>query len=233
VLEVAAGEALVSQDRAPVKGQAFEDLGGDFAFADVRGGELKADRHAVGGTDEHEPKSPVMARVRAAPAIGRVAGELRASRGLARLAAGNRGAVKQPQPIAEGRRFVDEQVEQPDDLWRERADTLVVARLLGQIWEQVPQPPPREREKTPVAGTVQQHLRDGQADHLSVADLSWSAGPPTGHEEVICEHVKSDEERVETGGHLASKVDDARTPSVFDTSMAPPRRDPVNSESII
>jgi hypothetical protein len=59
-------KALVSQDRAPVKGQAFEDLGGDFAFADVRSGELNADRHAVGGTDEHEPKFPEKARVRAA-----------------------------------------------------------------------------------------------------------------------------------------------------------------------
>jgi hypothetical protein len=68
---------------------------------------------------------------------------------------------------------VDEQVEQPDDLWRERADALVVARLLGQIGEQVPQPPPRERENTPVAATVQPHLRDVQADHLSVADQTY------------------------------------------------------------
>jgi hypothetical protein len=54
-----------------------------------------------------------------------------------------------------------------------------------------------------------------------------------GPQKVICEDVKSDEERVEAGGHVASKVDDARTPPVFDTSIAAPRRDPINSESTI
>jgi hypothetical protein len=97
----------------------------------------------------------------------------------------------------------------------------------------VPKPPAGERKKPPVTGAVQQHLRDGQADQLSIRDSWWAPRPATRHEEVISKDVESDEERVEAGGHEASKVDDARTPPVFDTSTAPPRPDPANSESII
>src|SRR3954451_20502782 len=46
-LELAAGKALISEDRAPRDGEAFKDFRGDLAFAEVGGGQLKADRHAV------------------------------------------------------------------------------------------------------------------------------------------------------------------------------------------
>jgi len=97
----------------------------------------------------------------------------------------------------------------------------------------MPQPPAREREEPPITRAIEQHLRDRQTDQFGVCDLAWSARPTTGQEEVIGQDVKSDEERVEADGHEASKVDDARTPPVFDTSIAPPRRHPINSESII
>jgi hypothetical protein len=232
-LEVAACKALVGQNRAARQREAFEDLCGDLALWGVGRRELKADRHSVGRADQHETKSPEKPGVRAAPAVGRVAGQLGSAGGLARLAAGHRGAVEQPQPVTEGRRFEDHLVEQPDDLRGQRADALVVAGLLGQIGKQMTQPPASEREKPPVAWTVQQHLSDGQADQLSVGD-PWRMTPTaTRQQDVIGKDVESNEERVEAGGHRASKVDGARTPSAFDTSTSPPRRRPRNPESII
>jgi hypothetical protein len=97
----------------------------------------------------------------------------------------------------------------------------------------VSQPPARDLQEAPITRTVQQHLRDGQADKLSISD-SWSAPRSTpGHKEVVGKDVKSDEERVETGVHEASKVDVASATPVFDTSIAAPGRSPANSESII
>src|SRR3954463_4151115 len=75
-LELAAGKALISEDRAPRDGEAFKDFRGDLAFADVGGGQLKADRHAVRCANEHEPEAPVVAGMRAAPAVGGITGQL-------------------------------------------------------------------------------------------------------------------------------------------------------------
>src|SRR5918998_2628276 len=230
--EVAAGEPLVSQDRATVDREALEDLRGDLAFADVGASKLKADRHPVGCADEHEPKSPVMAGVRATPTVRGVASQLRPPSGIARLAARDRSAIKQPQPVAVRRRFEDQLVEQPDDLRRQLTDALVVARLLRQIRKQVPQAVARDRQEPAVTGTIQQHLRNGQTDQLGIGNPGRPASATARQQEVIGQHVESDEERVEAGGHWASKVDGARTPSVFDTSTALSRGPARNTESI-
>src|SRR5215211_8516027 len=99
-LEVAAREALVGEHHAAVDRDALEDLGRRPALRDVGRRELEADRHPVRGAEQKEPKAPEEARVRAAVAVGGVAGQLGAARGRARLAAGNRGRVEQPEPVA-------------------------------------------------------------------------------------------------------------------------------------
>ena len=84
--------------------RAFEQFGGDLALGLVGGGELEGDRHPVRGAEQVEAEAPEEARVGGAVAVGGVAGELGALDGLARLRAGNRRRVEQPQPVAEGGR---------------------------------------------------------------------------------------------------------------------------------
>src|SRR3954447_13814253 len=121
LLEVGAGEAFIGHDGVAMKVDAVEHLGRYDALGDVGGGELEADRHAVRGAQDVEPKPPEVATVALAPAIGRVAGQLAAPRGLARLSARHRGAVHEPEVVAE-RRAADGQVaDDPGDRRGERA----------------------------------------------------------------------------------------------------------------
>jgi hypothetical protein len=99
-----------------------------------------------------QPRAPEVARVAAAPAVGGIAGQLRAAGGLARLAARHRRGVQQPETITE-RRGADRQMrDDPRDPRRQSPQALVVARLLGQVREQMPEPPPGQREELAVVG---------------------------------------------------------------------------------
>src|SRR6266508_1244657 len=77
--------------------------------------------------------------------IGHPALELGAPNRLARGRAGDRGRIEQPQLIAPPRRAEGEVVDRSLDLWGERAQTLVVARLTWQVGEQVREPVAGER----------------------------------------------------------------------------------------
>ena len=78
--EVAAGVALVAEQRlAAVAADAVKELEADFAFVDLRRGELQRSRGAVGGEDRVQPEAPEVAGVRAAVAVVRGVGELRSA----------------------------------------------------------------------------------------------------------------------------------------------------------
>src|SRR5680860_824368 len=102
--EVFAREALVGNDGIALELDAGEHLARHLALADVAGGKFEGDRHPVWRAEQVEAKAPEVAAVRAAVAIAGMPGELRAPGGLTRLAARHRRRVKQPQPVAEGRR---------------------------------------------------------------------------------------------------------------------------------
>src|SRR5918999_287421 len=57
-LEVVAGEALVGDDRVTGQRHPFEQLLGDLTLGGVGGRELEADRGAVAGAEQVEPKAP-------------------------------------------------------------------------------------------------------------------------------------------------------------------------------
>ncbi len=164
------------------------DRAGDVALWCVGRGELESDRGAVGGAEQIEPKTPEVARMRAAVAVAGIATELRPAGSFARLSAGDRGRVKQPQSVAERRRDVGQVVDAAPDLRRERPDALVVAGLLRQVGEQVAEAPAREAVEAAVVATVEEDLGDGQRDDLGVGEL-W---PPTGtgslEQEIVSPH---------------------------------------------
>jgi len=55
----------------------------------------------------------------------------------------------------------------------------------------------------PLAGGVDQDLRDGQADQFGVADARRAAAPWWRVEQIVDEDVQCDDEVVETGAHEA------------------------------
>jgi hypothetical protein len=163
-----------------------------------------------------------------------VACQLGATRGLARLAAGNGGRVEQPEPVAEAGRGEREQVDGAEDLRGQRAHTLVVARLLRQVGKQVAEAPARKGQEPAVVGAVEQDLGDGQGDELGVRELGRPAGTGSLGQEIVQPDVKCGDEGVEVGAHAASSVDVVVATSNFGVLTSLPRR-PMssNSESII
>jgi hypothetical protein len=74
--ELAAGVALVAEQCfVAVAVGAVEEFEADFAFVDLRRGELQRSRGAVGGEDRVQPKAPEEPGVRAAIAVVRGVGE--------------------------------------------------------------------------------------------------------------------------------------------------------------
>lgn len=241
LLELAPGKALVGEHDAAVDRHPLEDLGGRPALGHIGRGELETDRQPVGRAEQEEPKAPEVARVRAAIAVAGVAGQRRAPGGLARLAAGHRGRVEQPQPVTEGGRVEHQRIDDREDLRRQRADALVVARLFDEHWEEMAQAPARERKELAVVGAVEEHLGDGQRDDLGVRELGPAARPRALREEIVHPDVKCGDEGVEVGAHEASLVDvaiatpdfGALDPSPRHAEALPSKREPGNSESTI
>jgi hypothetical protein len=129
--------------------------------------------------------------------------------------------------------MVDDQA----DPRRERPDALVVARLLGDVCEQVPQPLVRQAQKPPLGMAVQQDLRDRERDELGIGDLWAPACTPTRRQEIVHQHVKCGEQAVKVGEHEAtSVVDVAIATPTFDSLLTCPRvasKTHANSESVI
>jgi hypothetical protein len=103
-LGVLTRKALVGAEQIAGERQPFEQLLGDLALGGVGGRRLEGDRGAVSGADRVEPQAPELARLRAAVAIAGETGELGTPGGRARLPAGHRGRVEQPDRVAERRR---------------------------------------------------------------------------------------------------------------------------------
>src|SRR5680860_859533 len=175
LLDLGPGEALVADHRVALQLDPREQLGDDLALGCVARREAEGDRHPVRSAEQVELEAPEVARVRGAVAIGGVAGELRALDGLARLPTGDRRRVDQAQVVTPRGRDLSQVAEQARDLARQRPDALVIARLAGDVGEQVAQAPLGEADEAPLLGAVEQDLGDGEADHLGVTDLRLGA----------------------------------------------------------
>src|SRR5207245_4237608 len=122
-----------------------------------------------------KPQPPEVAGVASAVAIGRPARELGALRRLAGGTARHGRGIEQPQPVAERGRDARQLPDERADLRRERAQPLVVARLLGDVREQVRQALTGQPNKPPLGMTPKYDLRDRQRDELGIGDLRATA----------------------------------------------------------
>src|SRR5439155_10558045 len=170
-LELLAGEALVGDDdllagEQPFAARLLEHRCRDLALALVRWRQAEGDRHPLGRAEQVQPQTPEVARVRSAVAVSRPARELGALDGLPGGPAGHRGGVQQPQPLAERRRDPGQMPDRQADLRSEGSQALVVARLLGDIGEQVRKPPAGEAQKPTLGRAMQEHLSDRERNEL-------------------------------------------------------------------
>src|SRR2546427_5445865 len=147
------------------------------------------------------------------------------------------GTFEQPQPVAEGGRDARQVPDERADLRRERAQPLVVARLLGDVREQVRQGLTGQPNKPSLGMTPKHDLRDRQRDELGIGDLRATACTLPRRQEVVRQHIKCDEQAVEVGVHEAtSVVDVALATPAFDSRATSPRASAMlcaNSESVI
>ena len=119
------------------------------------------------------------------------------------------------------------------------AQPLVVAGLVGQIREQMPEPAVAEPQPAVLVMAAQQDLGDRQTDQLGIRQARLAArvaSAGVGAQQVIDDDVQCGDEVVETGVHGASlEVDVAEaTPTLGGlVSVVTPRRPRSHSESII
>ena len=164
------------------------------------------------------------------------AAQRRALDRLARGGAGQRGGVQQPQRIL-GRGGAGGQVrhdlaEQPAGL----PQAFVVAGLVGQIGEQVPQPAVAEPDPAVLVMTAKQDLSHGQGDQFAVGQ-AWSAAGVVatgiGPQQVVDDAVQCGDEVVEGGVHEASQEVDVATATPTLGGLVSPVTAHTDSESII
>lgn len=153
-----------------------------------------------------------------------------------------RPALAEMRRIDPGRRVLDSWLRADEEVTTElrhsglmklRPQPLVIARLLGKIEKQVPQPPAREREKLTIVRDPKKHLRHREHNKLSVSDARSASRSAAFGQEVIHAHVKCREKGVKVGEHEATSVVDVAiaTPS-FGALLMSPRRNPTRRSNL-
>jgi len=206
VLELAAGVALVAEDRlATVKGSGEEGQR-DFAFGTVGSDQACRSWGAVQGADEVQPHPPKPTGVALAISVAADLGKLGAAGGVERAAALDRGRVEQHKIVARARALGREHPDQPLDRVGQPPAPFVQRVLARQHGKQMAKLAASSTQEAAVAWYPHQHLRDTQGDDLRVAQLPASVRRPR-RKKVIRRAIDADTEQVEVGAHRGLQVD--------------------------
>jgi hypothetical protein len=123
---------------------------------------------------------------------------------------------------------VREHRSQPLDLFGHSGAALPVARLLGQLREQMPQPRGRDRQELAVRRDIHHRLGDRERDDLRIGHASPRVLCPIG-QEIVSRGEHGREEQVEVGEHRgplgrrrALGTDRLRPPLTQPLSTTPP-----------
>ena len=169
---------------APVRAACASSSRGYLALADLRAGQAPGHRHPVRGRDQVQLQSPVPARMRCAVSVvqptrpARIAGlfPARSPHGtgvasISRTWSCHDGAV------------AGQVVHRRGQQRRGCLEPLVIARLVRQVREQVPQPGVAQPQPVVLRPGAQQHLRYRQAHQFRVGELLRPARPAPGRKE--------------------------------------------------
>ena len=155
-----------------------------------------------------QPEPPEVAGVAGAVPILGPACELGAARGFPGPPALHRSGVHHPHVIGPHRGVAGQYADQPAGRCREFAQPLVVARLLGQVGEQVPQMLAGGPQPAGLGGEPGQGLQHRERDQLGVGEFRGQPGlwPPRpvvreGFEQVVGPGVQCGGKGVQIGVH--------------------------------
>ena len=193
---------LVMQEGTDV-GQQF---GGHLAFPDRGAGQAPGDRHPVRGGDQVQLQAPVPARMGGAVAVSGPARKFGALDGLAGGAARHRGGVDQPHLVVPRRRAAGQVIHRRRQQRRRGLEPLVVARLMRQVGEQVPEPGVAHPQPVMLRPRPEQHLGHRQAHQLGIGQPFRLARPaPAGRDHVVVDlHIQCGQEGVQVWRHNRS-----------------------------
>jgi hypothetical protein len=229
--EVPPGVALVTDEDLPTDPVgSFEQLQPDLALVALGRGEGEGTRSAVGGEEAVQSKAPEEARMRGAVAVVGGVGWLRSPRRLDRAGALHRRRVDQQQVVLVAGALGGEDADQPLDRLAQASPALVEAGLLGQLGEEVTQPPAGDREEAAVGGDAHDRLGDAERRNLGVGDAAAGVAGLF-RQEIVRRAINRSAESVEVGVHRGLSVDGCFSTVDFGLSASYPliRGNPVES----
>ncbi len=209
LLEVAAEVVLVADQclALPLGGELRldgEKVQQRLALVGLGPGQREGDRQALQGADQVQPQSPEVARVTGAVPVLSPSGQVGALDRLAGAAALHRRGVRDPQVVAPQRGVTGQRPGDAPDEPGGLAQPLVVAGLLGQVGEQVPQVSAGVPQPPRLGGEAEQRLHHRQRHQLRVAEPRHGprSRPPRGTlrrilQQVVGLHVKCGREGVQ------------------------------------
>jgi len=151
---------------------------GHLVLADLRAGQASHHRHPVGGRDQVQLQASAPVRMRRAVPVAGPSGQVAALDGLPGGAARHRSSTDQPSRVAPRWPLPGQLIDRRGQRRRGGLEPFAVARLLRQVWEQVPQPPVADPPPVMLAARAQQHPRHRRANQLRVGQVPWP--PATG-----------------------------------------------------
>src|SRR5680860_213413 len=205
--ELPAGVAFVPEERLPAcahgAGQEFQP---HLPLVTLGGSKTERPGSAVCGEDGVQTEAPEIAGVRGTVAVighvaeGRALNRLSASRTL------HRRRVDEEKIVRETRALAGKNLQEPLQGVAEPTPPLVVARLLGNLGEEVTEVLIGKREEPAIRGDPQHGLGHTQCDHLGVGDLSSPISPLLWQKVIGCT-INNSAESVEVGVHRGLRVD--------------------------
>jgi hypothetical protein len=167
--------------------------------------------------------------MRRAVAVGRPSGQLGPADRLPGSAARDRGGIDQPDLVVPGRGLAGQVIDHRGQQRRGGLEPLVVAGLMRQVGEQVPEPGVAHPQPVMLAAGARQHLGHGQARQLGVGQPFRLPGPgPSGRDHMVVDlHVQCGQEGVQVCCHERSWMPSSHV------QINPTRRNSPNQESLI
>lgn len=146
-----------------------------FALVGLGAGQREGDRQAVQGADQMQSQSPEVAGVAGAVPILGPSGQVGAFDGLAWASALHRCGVHDPHVVAPQRSVARQRAGDVTDELGSLAQSFVVAGLLRQVGEQVPQVDVGVPQPPGLGGEAEHRLPHGQRHQLRVTELRCAA----------------------------------------------------------
>src|SRR5450631_1519139 len=179
-----------------------------IAFVSFGAGQGEGDGQALQGADQVQPQAPEVPRMTGAIPVFGPSGQVRALGGLAGPAALDWGGIDYPHIVAPDGGIGGQKTDAVPDQRSGTAQPLVIAGLLGQVREQVPQVSVGVPQPAGLGGEPQQGLHDGKGDQLSITQLRVNPHVRAARRElrrflqqVICLHVQCSREGIQVGRH--------------------------------